>query len=154
MELRAQKITNPRYLVNVAPEVKSYVEKIESESLNYEALMSYFFNSVQYGNHMKTEFWVVYEKNKVVGFAHWGVKPPPLHVGHVLCDFVYSHNRRREPIDLLVNEFINFGKAQRCTLYEFVTFNKSTFEVINKAFTEKGLSVKDAAHKIFTARKE
>lgn len=154
MELRAQKITNPRYLVNVAPDVKSYVDKIDSVGVNYEALMSYFYNSVQFGNHTKTEFWVVYEKNKVVGFAHWGVKPPPLHIGHVGCDFIYSHNRRREPIELLVDEFIEFGKTQRCTLYEFTTYNKSIFDVINKAFTEKGLSVTEATHKMFMARKE
>ena len=136
-ELKLQKITNPLYLGNIAPNILKFVEKVQPAGVTYETLYSYFANSIQFGGD-RSEFWVAFDDDKPVAFAHWLVMGLP-HVGKVCCDYMMSWNRRREPVEHLLDKFLEFGVNNRSPLYEGYLANESIFRVFRKAMHKKGV---------------
>jgi hypothetical protein len=136
-ELKLQKITNPLYLGNIAPNILKFVEKVQPVGITYETLYSYFTNSIQFGGD-RSEFWVAFYDGNPVAFAHWMVMPLP-HVGKVCCDYIMSWNRAREPIENLLDKFLEFGVNTRSPLYEGYLANEAIFRVFRKAMHKKGV---------------
>ena len=137
--LKILKITNPLYLGNIAPNILKFVEKVKPIGVTYETLYSYFANSIQFGGD-RSEFWVAIDDGTPVAFSHWLVMQLP-HVGKVCCDYMMSWNRKREPVENLLDKFIEFGRNNRSPLYEGYLANEAIFRVFRKAMNAKGIKV-------------
>ena len=57
-EFKAVKISNPNWLGSLGPQINSFYEKVQTPTITYETLYTYFLRSVQYGGE-RAEFWVV-----------------------------------------------------------------------------------------------
>lgn len=98
------------------------------------------------------EFWVAFQNEQPIAFAHWYVKGLP-HSGIVSCDFIYSWNRSKEPISLLLDKFIDFGVISHAPLYEGDAINETIFRVFRKAAFKKGLNLTKTELVNFVGRK-
>ena len=152
MEVKAIKITNPLYLGNIGPMIDKFNKKIQIPGVTYESLYSYFAQNIQLGGD-KAEFWVVYEDEKAVGFGNWFLRGLP-HIGKVCCDFLYSSNRMREPVELLINEFEKFGLKFKAPIYEAYAINEELFRVHRLAATRKGYEITRLKTVNFLGRKK
>jgi len=152
MEFKAIKITNPLYLGQIGPMIDKFNKIIKIEGITYESLYSYFAQNIQFGGD-KVEFWVVYEGDNPVGFGSWFVRGLP-YIGRVCCDFLYSSNRKREPVELLVDEFEKFGLKHRAPLYEAYAISEELFRVHKLAATRKGYEVTRLKTVNFVGRKK
>lgn len=152
MGFKAIKITNPLYLGQIGPMIDKFNKKIDIEGVTYESLYTYFSQNIQFGGD-RVEFWVVYEGDKSVGFANWSVRGLP-YQGRVCCDFLYSSNRMREPVELLVTEFEKFGLKHRAPLYEAFAINEELFRVHRLAATRKGYEITKLKTVNFIGRKK
>jgi len=135
-ELKIVKITNPNWMGQLGPQIKTFCDKVGTPTITYETLYSYFLRSVQHGGEV-AEFHVVFKDDEPLAFAHWFVCDLP-HRGVVFCDYVYSWNRMREPVELLLDSFIEFGKKKRAPLYKGTAINDAVYRVFRKAASKKG----------------
>ena len=135
-EFKAVKISNPNWLGSLGPQINSFYEKVQTPTITYETLYTYFLRSVQYGGE-RAEFWVVFKGEEPIAFAHWFVCDLP-HRGVVFCDYMYSWNRMREPVELLLDEFIAFGKKKHAPIYKGTAINESVYRVFRKAASKRG----------------
>lgn len=149
-ELKAIRITNPHWLAQMAPFIISFVEKIGIPNLTYESMYTYLAQSIQYGGD-QTEFWVIVEDETPVAFAHWVVKGLPF-LGTAYGEYVHSWNRKRDPVLMLVEKFIEFGKRHRCVWYAGDTINPTVFRVMRKAFNKKNVKIQDMQFVHFLGR--
>ena len=152
MEFKALKITNLLYLGQIGPIIDKFNKKINIEGVTYESLYSYFAQNIQFGGD-RVEFWVVYGDETPVGFANWSVRGLP-YIGRVCCNYLYSSNRMREPVELLVNEFEKFGLKHRAPLYEAYAITEELFRVHKLAATRKGYEVTRLKTVNFVGRKK
>jgi len=141
--MEALKITSPLYLGQIGPLIDRFNKKIQIPGITYESLYAYLAQNVQFGGD-RAEFWIVYEGDNPgenpVAFADWFIKGLP-HIGKVCCDFLYSSNRKREPVELLITEFEKFGLKHRAPLYEAYAINEELFRVHRLAATRKGYNI-------------
>ena len=131
------KITQPEWLGYLAPQIKVFAEKLGQKTITYETLYTYFLKTIQHGGEI-AEFWVVFKEDEPIAFAHWFVSSLP-HRGLVSCDYVNSWNRMREPIEMLLEKFIEFGQERNAPLYAGTAINETIFRVFRKAFAKVGL---------------
>ena len=128
-----------QFLGYIAPGIQELSKKINDPTLTYETLYSYFVYSIQGGRDI-TEFWIVWDEEKIYGYAHWYVKPPPYR-GSVICDFIHCCRNRKNVTQMLVDEFIKFGKKQRCKYYEGSAVSEPTFKVFRKRALKMGYEI-------------
>ena len=143
--MKLQKITNPQWLLTIAPKISEYAKYLKEQHISYEALASYIAMSVQAGRRIDgkpdtSEFWVVSTEGKPRAFAHWFVRPIP-HIGKVYLDGIYSWAKTPKVIHLLLDEFLEFGKRHRCSLYEADAVNEKVYGIFEKYADEKGYEV-------------
>jgi len=151
--MKAVKITNPVWLGNIAPMIKTFTEKINVPIITYETLYAFFAQAVQYGGDL-VEFWVVQDSDfKAMAFAMWSVRGLPCR-GVVHCNFIYSWNRSRKPIEILLDEFIKFGKRNRCPYYEADTISEELYRVFRLAAHKKGFELNKTGKINFLGRKK
>jgi len=152
MEHKALKITNPLYLGHVGPQLKTFSDKLDISGMTYESLYTYFAGTIQFGKGM-AEFWVVFEEDKPVGFAHWLVRGLP-HISKVYCDFITTWSLSPEPNLILLKEFIKFGERNNAVWLEGDAINESIFRLFRRIATTKcNLDTFKSEHINFTARK-
>jgi hypothetical protein len=108
--------------------------------------------TVQYGGDT-VEFWVVQDGNETVAFALWSVRPLP-YVGTVYCHFIHSWNRAREPVELLLDEFIKFGTKNNCLYYQADSLSEGLFRVFRKAASKRGYELEKTGVINFLGRKK
>jgi hypothetical protein len=135
-EFKIIRITNPNWLGVLAPQIKTFSDKLEIPSVTYETLYTYFLRTVQHGGEM-AEFHVVFKNEEPIAFGHWFVNDLP-HRGMVFCDWIHSWNRMREPVVLLLDKFIAFGKAKHAPIYKGTAINEAVFRVFRKAASKRG----------------
>lgn len=135
-ELKLIKLTNPNYLGYLAPQIKAFTDRLQSPTITYETLYTYFTRTIQLGNQF-AEFWMVSQGEEPVAFAHWFVCDLP-HRGLVFCDYIYSWNRMRQPVQMLVDKFLEFGKEKHAPLYKGTALNEAVFRVFRKAASKRG----------------
>lgn len=127
--MRGVKITNPNWMGYIAPEIKAFFERTNPIGITYESLYTYLVRAVQYGRD-KDEFWVVFDDDKPMKvWGHWFVKGIPA-IGKVYCDCIYNGEGNVEATRTLLREFVEFGKRNRCTIYEADAVNKKVFRVL------------------------
>ena len=130
------KISNPKWLGILGPQIQTFCDKLNLDTITYETLYTYFVRTVQHGGD-NIEFWVVLKDNEPIAFAHWFVNGLP-HYGAVSCDYIHSWNRMREPIELLLDKFIEFGKKHHAPIYTGTATNEAVFRVFRKAALKIG----------------
>ena len=135
-EFTMVRVTNPEYLGYLAPSVKTFCEKAPIPTITYETLYTYFLRTVQRGGDI-AEFWVVFRDKEPLAFAHWFVCDLP-HRGLVFCDFIHSWNRMREPVQMLLDKFLEFGRRNNAPIYKGTAINEAVFRVFRKAATKRG----------------
>jgi hypothetical protein len=138
-ELKLIKITQPEWLGYLAPQIKIFTEKLGITTITYETLFTYFLKTIQHGGDI-AEFWVVFKEDKPIAFAHWFISSLP-HRGLVSCDYINSWNRMREPVEMLMERFIEFGKEKNAPLYSGTATNETLFRVFRKAFKKFGIEL-------------
>jgi len=138
-EIRIIKITNPMWIGQIAPSIQKYVEKLANPTITYESMHTYFTSQVQFGGQI-AEFWIAQSGTDTVAFANWIVKALPS-VGTVLMTDMYSWNRMREPVQLLIDQFAEFGKINRCVYYEANVMNEAVLKVFQKAALKRGYEI-------------
>lgn len=148
-DLKKVKITNPLWLGVVGPFISDFLKKVPVPGITYESLYMYFANTVQNGAvaldrklRDMGEFWVVLENEKPIAFAHWFVKGAPF-VGVVHCDFVYSWQRKKDPANMLFEEFKRFGEDHRAQIWEADASNRAVFEVLKRSADRHGVEVEE-----------
>ena len=140
-ELKIGKVTDPVWLGKLGPEIKTFAEKLNLPTITYETLFTYFANTVQFGESAgdKIQFWMVYQDDggfTPVAFAHWFVCGLP-HRGVVFADFIYSWNRMREPVVMLLDKFVKFGIENHAPIYKGTAINETVFRVFRKAASKR-----------------
>ena len=146
-ELKAVKITNPDYLGLMGPFINSFLERVPLNGITYETMYAGLAATVQHGRNRKeqglrdvAELWVVFEDDKPIAFAHWHVKPLP-YVGTVRCDYIFSWNRKKDPVRLLMKEFVRFAKDNRCLRIDATLQNEPVYKVFEKVARHMGLEI-------------
>jgi hypothetical protein len=143
-ELKLVRINNPLFLGNIGPEIKDFMEKIAVPGITYEGLYAYFAQSVQFGGD-KSEFWVAFEGEKPLAFAHCVVRGFP-HVGKVYLDFIYNWSDNKEVVHLLLEKYIEFGKRHRALLYEADCINETIFRLFKQSADKFGFDFNKTGH--------
>ena len=159
--MKLQKITEPRWLGILGPKINEYTKYLKEQQITYESLFSYLAMSIQHGRRNDgkpdtSEFWVVSsDDGKPKAFAHWFVRPLP-HIGKVYMDGIYSWAKTPRVVSMLIDEFLEFGKRHRSSIYEADCVNEKVFELITKYVNEKGYDFKDTGsiHGIGRKRRE
>ncbi len=148
-KLIAIQVKNHKYLGLIAPQIKAFLDRAPEPNVRYETLYYFLECSVQHGINMSpigmrdaSELWVICEQEKEsvpIALAHWHIRPPPCPaVGAARCDYIYSWNRKKEPVRMLMKEFVKFAKDHRCTLIDATLANEAVFKVFNKIATDLG----------------
>lgn len=138
-EYKLIKISQPEWLGYLAPQIKTFAEKLDLSTITYETLYTYFLRTIQHGGD-NIEFWVVFKEDQPIAFAHWYVNGLPQR-GAVSCDYIHSWNRMREPIKLLLDKFIEFGKNHHAPIYTGTATNEAVFRVFRKAALKIGYKI-------------
>lgn len=145
------KVNNPEYLGFIAPNIKTFCEKAPIPTIDYETLYAYFMRTVQMGGAI-AEFWVVFRDKEPLAFAHWFVNDLP-HRGLVFCDFIHCWNRMREPVQMLLDKFLEFGKRNNAPIYKGTAINEAVFRVFRKAASKRGYKLEVTPLVDFIGRK-
>ena len=145
--MKIQKITNPQWLLTIAPKILEYSKYLKEQQISYESLCTYLAMSIQSGRREDgkpdmSEFWVCSNEGKPRAFAHWFVRPIP-HLGKVYMDGIYSWAKTPRVVSLLIDEFLEFGKRHRSPIYEADCINEKVFNIITKYANEKGYDFKN-----------
>jgi hypothetical protein len=135
-QLEIIKITNPNWLGVLGPQIKTFADKLNMPTITYETLYTYFLRTVQHGG-QSAEFWVVMKGTEALAFAHWFVCDLP-HRGVVFADYVHSWNRMRQPVVMLLDKFIEFGKKKHAPIYKGTALNETIFRVFRRAASKRG----------------
>ncbi len=151
-QLKIEKITNPNWLGVLGPQIKIFSDKINLPTITYETLYTYFLRTVQHQGDV-AQFWVVFKDDEAVAFAHWFVCDLP-HRGVVFVDYIHSWNRMREPVVMLLDKFIEFGKQKHAPIYKGTALNETIFRVFRKAASKKGYMLHPTGLIDFLGRKK
>lgn len=152
-KFKLSKITNPEFLGALNKEIIKLADKVGIPGITHQTLWTYFYQSIQ-RSHLQEqslgktneEFWVVYTEvgNKeenlpplVHAFAHWYKKSLP-DIGKVYCDWMYSWQTSKMPVQLLIDKFLKFGETHHCPWYEYDAINERVYTVLKKAADKKG----------------
>lgn len=168
MEYQMIKITNPNWLRFVTKEVETLCGKLQIPAITSQSLWAYFAESMGRGAMQKAqlgieleEFWAVFSGDLTMenpddsprchAFAHWFKAGLP-HVGTVICDAIYSWNRKADPAEMLYKEFVEFGKRLRCTYYMAECANKELFRLFHMKLEKLGIKIVQTGRIQFVGR--
>ena len=89
------------------------------------------------------ELWGVFDEDyNCIAFADWCVKGSP-YIGTVYMEFIYSWNRKREPVMLLLDEWRKYGERKFTKPYYMADLiNESVMKVFDKIVTDLGYEYK------------
>ena len=140
-EIKIIKITNPVWVGYLADAIREFCEKVHVPTIRYETLYSYLANVVQYGG-ASAELWVAHVDGdfKPIAFAEWHVKGLP-HIGAAEIGYIYSWNRAKVPVGLLIDQFLTFAADNRCRYYSGDLINEAVWKVFNRAASERGIKL-------------
>ena len=138
--MEAIKITNPNWLPAIAPRIAEYNKILAVPGMTYEALYAYFAQAIQYSGGA-TEFWVVFDEDEPVAFAHWMTRGLPF-TGKAYFDHLYKWSKSKKPIGLLIEKFTDFYKRFHCTLADANPVNEQVAEIFSQWANEHSWEMK------------
>lgn len=152
-EVKIVKITSPQWVGYLAEPIKEFCNKVNVPTIRYETLYTYFVNVVQFGG-TASELWAAHFENDFapIAFANWYVKGLP-HVGAAEIGYIYSWNRAKVPVGLLIDQFIKFGFENRCNVYTGDIVNEAVWKVFDKAAADRGIKLNRTGHIGFYGKK-
>ena len=142
-KMKLVKITNPNWLTVIAPRINEYAKLLKQVDIQYENLYAYLAQSIQSAQLQQleydvSEFWVIMYENKPKAFAHWLRRPLP-HIGKVYMDGIYNWSKSSKVVGMLIDQFIEFGKQHRATIYQADVLNEKLFRLFDKYANERGI---------------
>ena len=147
------KVTNPAWVVNIAPEIERFCAKLNLPNVSYHSLVAHLQRTAQIGGEI-AELWIALEDDRPVGFAHWCVRDLPL-VGTVYMDYLFSKAMSRRAIKGLIAEFIDFGRRKNSPWYMFDLVNNARLiGHIKKLAAEFGFEMIEQPYIPYLARKK
>ena len=119
-----------------------YIGRIADPTMTYTSFISYYEHMVQLGGDY-WELWVaVDEGDEVIAFANWFIFcPPSPHLGTAHFEHIYSWNRKKEPVALFLDKFLEFAARHRCYYYTAAIVNEPVLSVFKKACIERGVEL-------------
>lgn len=146
--MKLVKVTNPNWLTVIAPRINEYAKHLKKMDIQYENLYAYLAASIQSAQLQQlkydlSEFWVAMYEGKPKAFAHWVKRPLP-HIGKVYMDGIYSWSKSSNAVSMLIDQFIEYGKQHRATIYDAYCLNEKLFRLFKKYANEKGFDWRDA----------
>ena len=155
MDLKTLKINNPLYIGQIAPLVQMFFKRVEKnpsiKGVSYESLTTYFTNIIQFGGEM-AEFHVVMD-DKPIAFGMWRVLGPP-HYGVSFCEYIYSSVKSNEPMELLCEEFVKYGKKHNTPYYGFLAINNAVSRRLIQISKQFNIDLEDMGVHNFIGRKK
>ena len=136
--LKPVKITQTLWLNTIADKIDAFARKMKVPGIFPQTLATYFHNTIQFGGD-KAEFWVVFEDEQPVAFAHWFVRGLP-HIGVVYTDFIHSWTTDRQAIIMLLKELDKFATHNRATLLEGDVLNQRLYSHFERVGATVGWS--------------
>ena len=136
--MKLVKITNPLWLGQIAPRIKDFNDRTKEPGRTYESLYTSYANSIQFST--SSEFTVVFDNGVPVAYAHWFLLGIPA-IGSVMFESLHNWSKKREPVELLIKEFIEFGKRNKATVYKYMAYNEKVASIIEKYSADLGLVV-------------
>lgn len=152
-ELIIGRLNDLRWFGNLSEYLMKYAAKLDIKNMPHQALYTYLYDSARrcWEQEMKgtkplEELWLVYEEIenqpiKVYAFAHWFFCPLPK-LGTVFIDHIFSWNTSKEPAEMLIDKFLEFGKNHGCIWYEWSAINERVCKVFEGIANKKGYDVK------------
>jgi len=142
--MKLLKVTNPNWLPAIAPRINEYAKHLKEINIQYDNLYSCLAQSIQMAHvqglkYDVSEFWVVMYENKPKAFAHWMVRGLP-YVGVAYMDGIYSWSKSSMAVEMLIDQFIEFGKQHRATIYQADVLNDKLFRLFKQYANKKGIS--------------
>ncbi len=140
-EVKIMKIPDAYWVGYLAGPIMEFVKKINSPTIRYETLYAYFSEVVQRGGDL-AELWVAHYEGdyKPIAFANWYVKGLP-HIATAEIGYIYSWNRVKAAVVLLLDQFLRFAYERRCTRYTGDLVNESVWKIFEKAAEERGIKL-------------
>lgn len=148
--MKVLKITNVMWLPKLAPRIEEFAKRLNQPAIVPGNLYAYFNNIVQFGG-ATAEFWVVIDGDEPIAFASFALRQLP-HTGTTCMDFIHNWSRKRDAVRLLVDEWMAFGKKNRCLYYDGIAINEQTMQIFKKYADEIGLKFKESGLTSFTCR--
>ena len=141
-EIKIVKIVNPAWVGYLAEPIKDFCDRLNIPTIRYETLYTYLVQVVQSGGTVN-ELWAAHYEGdfKPIAFANWYVKGLP-HVGAAEIGYIYSWNRARVPVGLLVDQFLKFAFDNRCAVYTGEVINEAIFKVVKRLCDERQIELK------------
>lgn len=141
--MKIHKVTNANWLTVIAPRINEYAKLLKQVDVQYENLYAYLAQSIQSAHLQQlefdvSEFWVAMYEDTPSAFAHWVRRPLP-HIGKVYMDGIYSWSKSPKAVGMLVDQFIEFGKQHRATIYQADVLNEKLFRLFRKYAGERGI---------------
>lgn len=153
MELKALKINNAAWFPQIAVHIETFCKRAHVDGIQPGNLQTYFAQIAQgwYGKET-AEFWMVFEDEKPIAFASWQVLGLP-HIAKVYCFCVHSWTKNKQAVDLLADEWINFGKRWNARWWSADLVNKVVMRLVEAKMKERGFEAKESGLTNVTYRK-
>lgn len=139
--MKAIKITNAEWLPAIGKEIEDFTKKAHVDGIHGPNCYAFVARTVQYGGDA-AEFWVVFDNDLPVAFAHWHVLDLP-HIAKVYCHALYSFAKNREATEMLFDEYIKFGIKHNAVWYSADFINKITARLFTSLCKKKGIEAKE-----------
>jgi len=153
-DFKAIKIDNAAWMPEIAEHIQRFCQKAHVDGVQPGNLQTYFAQVAQglHGKHT-AEFWMVFEDEKPVAFASWTVLGLP-HIAKVYWFALYSWQKTsNEPVELLVDEYIKFGKKWNAVWFGVDLVSKSLVKLITRIANKRGYDVTESGLTHLTMRK-
>jgi hypothetical protein len=142
-EIRCLRINNIHWMAHLAEPIIKYTEILKHPTITSQSMHMHLANIA--GAAQQTdlvELWGVFHGDQCVAFADWCVKSSPF-IGTVYMENIYSWNRKKEPVKLLLKEWINYGERKFTKPYFMADIiNESVMKVFDKHVSDFGYEYK------------
>lgn len=143
-EYKATKIDNAAWLPEIAEHIHAFCQKAHVEGIQPGNLQTYFAEVAQGKYGMDAcEFWMVFEDKRPVAFACWQVLGLP-HIAKVYCFGVYSWAKNGKPVELIGDEFVNFGEKWRAIWWSADMVGEKVLRLFNERMKKRGFVMKES----------
>jgi len=155
--MKLEKIDNPNWVANIAPDVMKLVDKILLPNINFHSLIVHFQNVAQFGG-KQAELWVATSEAtdivpaETLGFASWAVRHTP-YVGTVYLEWIYS--KRIGVAEALLRQFEQFAMENNAPFFMCDLVNNGKLaKHFSKIIAKEGYKFIEAPYLSYVARKQ
>lgn len=144
VDLRCIRINNVHWMAALAEPIIKFSQIINHPSITSQALHVYLAKIAEASKITDDiELWGVFDENNTcIAFADWCVKGLP-YQGVTFLEFIYSWNRKRDPVLMLLDEWRKYGERKFAKPHYMADLiNESVMTVFDKIVTDLGYEYK------------